>query len=838
MGAFCACLASAEPQRYSAYKSIPLGGDRPFLEPVLRTIRERLKQAPCVAVLPDGEILKPSRTILGVPDELRALLVCGDALPLHLCDAVRLVLPEIEPYAKQLRWLGAQQWNDTDTGNCLSDATWLSGRSLAWFIDLYRVLIKRQFAQDLTKSHIIPVQVRPLVLSSPGAQNTYFAGDEGATLAMSQIPDWQRQFSPVVFVAGEFMALVDAERDTDLREWMCSKLHVYEFTLNNHCVDLSEALATRYTELSSSQIIEATRFILQHLDGSQIKWEKMPVVLADGTIMPLEHARQNGIAVVVPAGDNPAAGWQHIWTTQDDRLHFTVLSDEYCTTPWNEDERKKVFQHFAVTPYPGFRRYGNGMEVLTCAEDNLLSRCKGMAAVSQRWNTKLVGFASPIKMGTLGEMESAALEAWLLQAISPLRSRYSVALDLGDSQLHKIGLKSECVYRKRGNSCGYTDSSVLESLKRQRWLRSTRGLVRPREAFRASEATTQVFGDLVPYYTGELPKELLDVIGVWDGITRQALISLLEQEKTAQLPDPKLLSILYAQCGVRSLGDDLSEHALVFVPQTIENGDQSQSPHGVWKGPADLSESEIGAFRSCFGGILDPLFRRLSGAEERDSQRKRAVQAAVATGASLQAAESFLSLSPAEQDRIMEQQCRPPFPSQPVADHARRKTLKSEQHEDQPDKAYEVRAHSVRLKRQTRAMKVYLRQKYTNNGGEVLCCQLCRRSLDVASFNKRDGNPYFEAVEFIRASAKEDQANCLLLCPVCAAKFQELVKSQYKKQDSQEPAFMKTLLEQAHEAKWVIKVAMNGREESLQFVEAHWIDLQVIASKVTAPDLV
>ena len=88
-------------------------------------------------------------------------------------------------------------------------------------------------------------------------------------------------------------------------------------------------------------------------------------------------------------------------------------------------------------------------------------------------------------------------------------------------------------------------------------------------------------------------------------------------------------------------------------------------------------------------------------------------------------------------------------------------------------------------------------------------------------FKKRNGEYYFEAVEALSKEYfdKEDGAQFLALCPLCAAMYKEFVKRD------------ETALEELHHAlknsdEPEVALKLGEWETSLQFVETHHSDIR------------
>lgn len=161
---------------------------------------------------------------------------------------------------------------------------------------------------------------------------------------------------------------------------------------------------------------------------------------------------------------------------------------------------------------------------------------------------------------------------------------------------------------------------------------------------------------------------------------------------------------------------------------------------------------------------------------------------------------------------------KPEFPQRPVLDRGRRMQKRKERASQASNKSYESRQRSVRVSRGTVDPRSELRSLYTN-GNEEMICQICHEEMP---FRNRSGQSYFEAVELFDAELvdKEDEAMYIALCPTCAAKYKEFIKTDSKA--------MKDLLNAILEAeshKEEFSLELDGKIESLWFVEKHWFDI-------------
>ena len=164
--------------------------------------------------------------------------------------------------------------------------------------------------------------------------------------------------------------------------------------------------------------------------------------------------------------------------------------------------------------------------------------------------------------------------------------------------------------------------------------------------------------------------------------------------------------------------------------------------------------------------------------------------------------------------RELEEQ--PEFPERTSADRARRDAGLLQRVREAPEKTYEQRQRSVRVS-DSEALsqaKVYLRDLYTNDAG-VMLCQTCQQQMP---FRLKDGNHYFEAVEYCSASDREIPENRLALCPTCAAKWIHA--------RDESPQELATAIQCAHSPE--LEVTLAGCRTTLRFVETHFGDLKVV----------
>jgi len=114
--------------------------------------------------------------------------------------------------------------------------------------------------------------------------------------------------------------------------------------------------------------------------------------------------------------------------------------------------------------------------------------------------------------------------------------------------------------------------------------------------------------------------------------------------------------------------------------------------------------------------------------------------------------------------------------------------------------------------------KAYLRAKYTNVHGQMVC-QACQREMP---FKLGTGEYYFEAVQVVKGLAKHYFENRLALCPTCAAMYQ------YARSCSDDELRQQIAATEGESAVVELDVELAGDPHVLRFVGTHFFDLSVV----------
>ncbi len=156
------------------------------------------------------------------------------------------------------------------------------------------------------------------------------------------------------------------------------------------------------------------------------------------------------------------------------------------------------------------------------------------------------------------------------------------------------------------------------------------------------------------------------------------------------------------------------------------------------------------------------------------------------------------------------------FPIRQSANPQQRESRVAQRVETASDVNYEYRHRSVRTTAPDVDPRTLLRDFYTNDDG-VMGCQICKEELP---FKKRDGEYYFEAVQFSDDIEKEHAEIHLALCPVCAARYKEFIKP--------DPSAVASLKSEIRKTDSLEVGVTLDIQSSIRFVKDHVQDLKVI----------
>lgn len=176
--------------------------------------------------------------------------------------------------------------------------------------------------------------------------------------------------------------------------------------------------------------------------------------------------------------------------------------------------------------------------------------------------------------------------------------------------------------------------------------------------------------------------------------------------------------------------------------------------------------------------------------------------------------------------RALASRRQPQQPEESVPFPERRKKGVIERRENAPTKESVIRERTIQpgIGQETQEAKAYLRVKYRNSDGQLVC-QCCHEEMP---FKLQSGEHYFETIQCIRGLDKHYFENRLALCPVCAAKYQHA-----RETDDAEMRQRIVGSGTSDSAPSVeVPVQLAGKEYRLRFVGTHWFDLKTVLSSL------
>ncbi len=180
---------------------------------------------------------------------------------------------------------------------------------------------------------------------------------------------------------------------------------------------------------------------------------------------------------------------------------------------------------------------------------------------------------------------------------------------------------------------------------------------------------------------------------------------------------------------------------------------------------------------------------------------------------------------------LTEKKAKPAFPERMSSDPKRRAHRARVRADEAPKRKYEVRPRSVKTSNSAGSKDVYLRESYTRE--RKLFCQICE---DVMPFRGRDNEYYLESVQVLDDIDIEHEAKHLALCPLCAAKFTELVKKDEKQHRRLRHDLVQ--LDIANSKDFRINIRLGNESGSIRFVETHLIDIkELLDAEDKSPDV-
>lgn len=506
----------AETYRTKIFGFIPLGANNDFLKPVVDSIQSNLKNHKIILTEPDGQKRMPEQTMTA-PKDFR-LLLSTSTFPKPLLDT-RIVLSELEIYRKQIEFIGVKTITLEIVKKCFQDRSWIGSHDEGWLLECYQFLSKQDFSTlRLTDCPIVPVEVEGKAQwSCDDEQPIYFELDDECKKVLDEKPVCA--CIPLAFLNSNFFAKI--KDDEKLCTWMTETLKIYPFSKNNYAVDILMWLKEHYSNISESDLISTTVFLLRLAD-TNFDFKDIPIVLSDGRRMLLSEALalQEIQMVVSSSRADSETGWHHIWKTKNDRSHFLVLSncypEEVCESFFKKDLILLYPKPFYRKDIGYYHEYYDYLPPEWMKDDN--------HTVSNHEASALIQFL---------EKNSYIIEGW------PYCK-------------HDFRNDGRCNF-----STELKEASFIQYLKKLRWLPTTKGLAYSGQAFLPSPDIKDILGDSVPYFQGSLQSNIIDLLGIRTKATVEELMSVLEQHSQNGDDSKELAERVYRTLDSRDLSENI-----------------------------------------------------------------------------------------------------------------------------------------------------------------------------------------------------------------------------------------------------------------------------------------
>lgn len=578
--------------RYELYRHIPIESKlkATYFGPIIKPIIKSLSMLPIIPTVPNGKFVIPS--IAKSSRDFRKA-ISGLKLPCPLKE--RLVTDEFQStissdVAQSLGLLGLKS---RDVIACLNEEKWIRDIGYDGLIKVYRYLSSRRKNYDvaeLRQCRILPIKERKkTIFSCVAIQPIYLEANKHDIEVLKEKPSCIKV--PVRFLDKQFYDLIKTEEE--LMEWLKDVLFVYPFSLENYAFDTTEWFKTNHKSLTEEQFVVTSNYILDHC-SSDTQLTDFPILLSDGRYMLFSNSKSLGQELVTPAGINPDSGWQLIFSSQDDRKHFLVLSDLYIRD--NEKVPKIVaFTKATRNPplykakhYPqrgGWLAWRNNSDYSDIEKKFLDAAYQGSAASRER-DIYISRVTKPSGLcNDLSERTSIALIRWL-------NGRYKNSYHSSISK----DLMTEIGWYNYGLSTEKVDSEMSSFLLDDAWLTSTKGLQKPSHVFKKNSGVYDVLGDSVPYFEQDLNEAVSGFLGIRVELSNDELISFLIDLSSSSEGNIQMAERIYSAFSSREIDRKIKDQLIASdcIAVLKEGNVNWVSPKVcVWKDRSDLFENEF-----------------------------------------------------------------------------------------------------------------------------------------------------------------------------------------------------------------------------------------------------
>jgi len=603
--------------REKIYEFIPLQSKIVFFEPIILEIHNKLKNVKSILSAPDYNLILPINARFASKD-FRILL--NNNYPETLSDNMRIILPSLEKYKKQLQQIGVRQIMKEEIKEVFSDKKWVELHNSNWLLNCYKYLRKQKYEKgELFNLSLVPVSTSEkgnLILSCDDIQPIYFVCVAEAEESLKQISS--KVNVQIEFVEKGFFKMI--EEDDELQVWMTEILNVYDFSKENYSVDLYKWFVNKYHILSNKDFITLS-FLIIEFSGENPDFPEFPLLLGDnkGRIKKSDLNQMANIqSIVTPTNYDIEKGWQNIWITEEDRKHLAILSNKYLVNDKESHFRKfSRINNIEEFPLPFY------VEKINSWNGNDFERERAY----QIHSTSIDGISNHRPSSSICNFDrfsekqkiqiSNSLSKWLIKSEKKIEG-YTYKFEKNDWTLMWVDY---FYYSQRSKKF---DSEFLSCLKKNKWMKSTKGYIRSSEAFIKKQYILDIFGESLPYIEDKLPEKMIEKLGINSDISFEKVIELLESQKTKELVDLNLIRRIYKY--LDNLYDSEKTQSyfrsklLVFIPN-CEDSNWFTSKDIFWSDKSDVFDDTFPYLEKHYPKLKSFFLETLSINDEIDAEK-------------------------------------------------------------------------------------------------------------------------------------------------------------------------------------------------------------------------
>lgn len=497
-----------------------------------------------------------------------------------------------------LSMLEINEYKVSDFVTALSDMPshiyeWIIAIGFERLIMIYYFLAKLRKepeALDLKKSKIVPIEEDDRVIfSCVDIQPIYLEATKHDIEVLKEKPSCIKV--PVRFLDKQFYDLI--KNKDDIIEWLKDVLFVHPFSLEKYALDTNKWFCANHNSLTDEQFIETSNYILDH-SSNDTQLIDFPILLSDGRRMLFSNGKSLVQELVTPSGLNQESGWQLIFSSQDDRKHFLILSDLYIS---DKEKAPKIVTFtkatrnpplFKAKHYPqrgGLLVWRNNSDY-SDSEKKLLDTAYQGSAVSREHDIYISRVTKPSGLcNDLSERTSTALIRWL-------NGRYKNSYQ---SSIAK-DLMTEIGWYNHGLTTEKIESEMSSFLLNEAWLPSTKGFQKPSHVFKKTSGVYDVLGDTVPYFEHDLNEVVSEFLGIRVELSNDELISYLLDLSSSSEGNIQTAERVYSTLNSREIAGKVKDQLISSDCIAILKDCKVKwvSPKVcVWKDRSDLFDNEF-----------------------------------------------------------------------------------------------------------------------------------------------------------------------------------------------------------------------------------------------------